>query len=383
MNERAGRFVPQEGGFSAFIPAPLPPVPPIAYDDEARMLVSEADRALARLDGITFVLPNPDMFVEMYLWREALLSSQIEGTQTSLEEALEFSAGISKKSDTEQERVVSNYVKATHQALDALRSADGLTLDIIKAIHGTLMEKTRGGDLSPGEFRRVQNYVGPPGLALADARFVPPPPAAVPATMEELVGFINRKSSVPPLVKAALIHAQFETIHPFRDGNGRIGRLLITLYLCMRGILDRPLLCMSYFLKKQQAEYYDRLMQVRLNGDWEQWVKFFVRVVAETSKESAATAGDIVKLKERLLQQLVQRRIATASAVGLLERLFRDPYVGVPDVVREFGVSRVTASQLLGRFEQAGILREVTGTQKRRRFVLQDYVAILSRGTER
>jgi Fic family protein len=184
------------------------------------------------------------------------------------------------------------------------------------------------------------------------------------------------------LVKAALIHAQFETIHPFRDGNGRIGRMLITLYLCTRGILDRPLLCMSCFLKKQQTEYYDRLMQVRLNGDWEQWVKFFLRVVAGTSKESAATAGDIIRLKERLLQQLVQLRIATASAVGLLERLFREPYVGVPEVVREFGVSRVTASQLLGRFERAGILREVTGTQKRRRFVLQDYVTILSRGTE-
>ena len=381
MNERAGRFVPQEGGYRAFIPASLPPVPPVEYDDEARMLVSEADRALARLDGISFVLPNPDLFVEMYLWREALLSSQIEGTQSSLEEVLEFSAGISKKADNEQERVVSNYVRATHQALAAL-SANGLTLDIIKAIHGTLMEKTRGGNLSPGEFRRTQNYVGRPGLALADAPFVPPPPEAVPAAMQELLDFANQQGAVPPLVKAALIHAQFETIHPFRDGNGRIGRMLITLHLCMRGILDRPLLCMSYFLKKQQTEYYDRLMQVRLNGDWEQWVKFFLRVVAETSKESAATAGDIFKLKERLLQQLVQRRIATASAVGLLERLFREPYVGVPEVVREFGVSRVTASQLLGRFEEAGILREVTGTQKRRRFVLQDYVTILSRGTE-
>jgi Fic family protein len=381
MNERAGRFVPQEGGYRAFIPASLPPVPPVEYDDETHMLVSEADRALARLDGIAFVLPNPDMFVEMYLTREALLSSQIEGTQTSLEEVLKFSAGMSKKSDPENERVVSNYVKATHQALAAL-SANGLTLDIIKAIHGTLMEKTRGGNLSPGEFRRTQNYVGRPGLALADAPFVPPPPEAVPAAMQELLDFANQQGAVPPLVKAALIHAQFETIHPFRDGNGRIGRMLITLYLCMRGILDRPLLCMSYFLKKQQTEYYDRLMQVRLNGDWEQWVKFFLRVVAETSKESAATAGDIIKLKERLLQQLVQRRIATASAVGLLERLFREPYVGVPEVVREFGVSRVTASQLLGRFEEAGILREVTGTQKRRRFVLQDYVTILSRGTE-
>jgi Fic family protein len=381
MNERAGRFVTQEGGYRAFVPASLPPVPPVEYDDEARMLVSEADRALARLDGISFVLPNPDLFVEMYLWREALLSSQIEGTQSSLEEVLEFSAGISKKADNEQERVVSNYVKATHQALAAL-SAHGLTLDIIKAVHGALMEKMRGGNLSPGEFRRTQNYVGRPGLALADAAFVPPPPGAVPAAMQELLDFINQQGSVPPLVKAALIHAQFETIHPFRDGNGRIGRMLITLYLCMRGILDRPLLCMSYFLKKQQTEYYDRLMQVRLNGDWEQWVKFFLRVVAETSKESAATAGDIIRLKERLLQQLVQLRIATASAVGLLERLFREPYVGVPEVVREFGVSRVTASQLLGRFEQAGILREVTGTQKRRRFVLQEYVAILSRGTE-
>ena len=382
MKNRAGQFVPQEGGYSAFVPAPLPPVPPIRYDDETHMLVSEADRALARLDGIAFVLPNPDLFVEMYLTREALLSSQIEGTQTSLEEVLKFSAGMSKKSDPENERVVSNYVKATHQALDALRTADGLTLDIIRAAHGTLMENTRGGDLSPGEFRRAQNYVGRPGTALADAPFIPPPPEAVPAAMQELQRFINQKGSMPPLVKAALVHAQFETIHPFRDGNGRIGRLLITLYLCMRGILDRPLLCMSYFLKKQRKDYYDSLMQVRLDGDWERWVKFFLRVVAETSKESAATAGDIIRLKDRLLQQLVQSRIATASSVGLLERLFHNPNVTVPDVVRELGVSRVTAFQLLRRFERAGILREKSGTQKRRQFVLQDYVAILERGTE-
>lgn len=372
----------QEGGYKAFIPVSLPPVPPVEHDEEMRLLASEADRALARLDGICSVLPNPDLFVEMYLWREALLSSQIEGTQASLEEVLQFNAGIGTKGDTRDEREVSNYVRATRETLAALRKDGRLTLDLLRAAHGVLMQGTRGGTLSPGEFRRIQNFIGPPGVALADALFVPPPPEVVPGAMQELERFANQEDAVTPLVKAALVHAQFETIHPFRDGNGRIGRLFITLFLCMRGVLDRPLLCMSYFLKRRRAEYYDRLMKVRQNGDWEQWVKFFLGVVAETSRESGSTAVEIIGLKERFMRRLLELKMATSNAVGLLELLFREPYVGVPDIVQELNVSRVTASQLLRRFERAGVLREVTGKQKRRRFEFRDYVAILSRGTE-
>ena len=381
MNIRAGRLVPQEGGFDAFLPAPLPPNPPVDLGAERLLLISEADRALARLDGISTVLPNPDLFVEMYLWREALLSSQIEGTQVSLEEALKFSAGLDVKEGVGGARDVSNYVKATHGALEMLATG-GLTLGVIKAAHAALLQGVRGGGLTPGEFRRVQNYVGPPGVALADARYIPPPPEDVPAAMMALEQFIGAQDTIPPLVKAALIHAQFETIHPFRDGNGRIGRLLVTLYLCQRGIVGKPLLCMSYFLKKKRDEYYDRLMRIRDRGDWEQWVSFFLGVVSEASAESAGTARKILLLKDSLHQRLLQNRVASIHAVGLLDRLFREPYVGVPDVVREFNVSRVTASQLLSRFERLDMLREATGKKKQRRFVFKDYVAILSHGTE-
>ena len=244
----------------------------------------------------------------------------------SLDEALKLSAGLDVKEGEGGASDVSNYVKATHGALEMLATG-GLTLDVVKAAHAALLQGGRGGGLFPGEFRRVQNYVCPPGVALADARYIPPPPEDVPAAMMALEQFIGANDTIPPLVKAA---PQSETIHPFRDSNGRIGRLLVTLYLCQRGIVGKPLLGMSYFLKKKRDEYHDRLMRIRDRGDWEQWMCFFLGVVSEASVESAGTSRKILLLKDSLHQRLLQNRVGSTHAVGLLDRLFREPYVGVP-----------------------------------------------------
>lgn len=240
MSERIGRYIKQLGGYKAFIPRPLPPDPPIKYG-ELWNLLSEADRALARLDGITTVLPNPELFVAMYVKKEALLSSQIEGTQASLEGVLRFEANLIPSEDINEIKDVVNCVKALNYGMNRLRSLP-MSLRLIKEIHKILIEGTKGAHKAPGEFRKTQNWIGPHGASLNEAIFVPPPPDKVMALMSELEKFIYKKDDIPPLAKIALIHAQFETIHPFLDGNSRIGRLLITFYLHWKGILSRPLL---------------------------------------------------------------------------------------------------------------------------------------------
>ena len=381
MSEKVGRFVLQPQGYKAFIPEPLPHRSPIKFDDELLNLLSEADRALARLDGIVTVLPNPDLFIAMYVKKEAILSSQIEGTQASLEGVLEFEANLVPKENIYDIKEVINYVKALDYGIERLKTLP-MSLRLIKEVHKILMENTRGATKNPGEFRTIQNWIGPAGASLSEAIFVPPPPNMVINLMGDLENFIHQKDNIPPLIKISLIHYQFETIHPFLDGNGRIGRLLITFYLYWKNLLSNPLLYLSFYLKKNREVYYDLLMKIRKEGLWREWIKFFLKGVYETSQESANTAGEIIKLKDKIIYKLYENSASSIYAVKLLEILFDKPLVEVNDVVSKLKVHKDTANELIKSFVKIGILHEITGKQRYRKYIFKDYVDIIKRGTE-
>lgn len=265
---RAGRYVSQPTGYRAFIPSRLPPVPAVRIDGELQRQLSEADRALGRLDGSIYTLPNPDLFVYMYVRKEAVLSSQIEGTQSSLQDLLSAEAEVLDAAAPRDVDEVVNYVRAMNRGLARLEKLP-VSIRLIREIHAELLQGVRGSRLTPGELRRSQNWIGPGGSSLANAAFVPPPPDEVPDALGGLETFLHEPDDLPLLVKIGLAHAQFETIHPFLDGNGRIGRLLVTFLLCERGVLHKPVLYLSHYLKAHRQEYYDRLQSVRDSGDWE------------------------------------------------------------------------------------------------------------------
>ena len=380
---RAGKFIAHLSGYMTFIPNPLPPYPPIKYDDQLQFLLSEADRALARLDGVSSVLPNPDHFIAMYTKKEALLSSQIEGTQASLEGVLAFEAGLKPKEDIHEIKKVINYVKALNYGIDRLRKNDfPMSLRLVKEIHNILLKGARGTSRKLIVFRRSQNWIGPPGVTINDAIFIPPPPNQVGELMLNLGVFMHRTDNIPPLMKIGLIHAQFETIHPFLDGNGRIGRLLITFYLYWKGILTRPLLYLSYYLKKYRDKYYDYLMKIRLEGDWENWLKFFLQGVAEVSLEATSSAKEIIGLKDKLANELLSKKIRGAQAIRLLDMLFERPLISVSDIVIKLKISRQAATQLVNKFSEINILNEVSGKKRYRKYLFSDYIKIIARGTE-
>jgi Fic family protein len=380
MSERAGVFVQQPGGFRAFMPKPLPPDPAIRYDDELQALLSKADRAIARLDGIVTVLPNPELFIAMYVKKEALLSSQIEGTQASLEGVLEFEADMKPRDDVKEVKEVVNYIKALEYGIKHVEGAQA-NAQLFREIHRILIQGTRGSKKALGEFRRTQNWLGPAGANIFEAHFVPPPPDHILAGMANLERFFNQDDHMPPLVKVAVIHAQFETIHPFVDGNGRIGRLLITFYLVAHKILTRPLLYLSYYLKRNRPEYYELLMRVRLNGDWESWVKFFLSGVDEVSQEAGQTAGQMIWLKQEMIDRLYQNHVSSIYAVKLIDLLFAKPIIDVKTITDEFKISKESGNEIVKRFEQLGILRELTGKQRYKKYLFHDYTTIISRGT--
>jgi Fic family protein len=370
---RSGRLVMQVEGYRAFIPAPLPPVPPVAMGDEMAALLSDADRDLGRLDGIATVLPNPDLFVAMYVRHEAVLSSQIEGTQSTLEDVLAYEAGVRGETRPKDVGEVVNYVHAMNYGLER-RSSLPLSLRLLREIHGHLMKGVRGGHLTPGEFRKSQNWVGPAGCTLREATFVPPPPHELAAALGDLEKFLHDRR-LPVLVHCGLAHAQFETIHPFPDGNGRVGRLLITLLLCEREVLRLPLLYLSHYLKLHRTEYYDRLSAIRMDGDWEGWILFFLRGVSEVAREATETARAIVHLREvhrgRLLGQ--------ANGARLLDFLFEHPLVSIRMVEAEVGCSYLTAARLVGRLEKEGILLEITGGRRNRLFRYEPYYRLFEK----
>ncbi len=375
---RAGRYVSQSEGYRAFIPAPLPPQPKIRMGAELTKLLSDADRALGRIDGVASILPNPDLFVAMYVRHEAVFSSQIEGTQSTLEDVLEYEVnpkGEARPKDVEE---VVNYVRAMNYGLNRLNQLP-LSLRLIREIHGELLQGVRGGERTPGEFRKSQNWVGKENSTIADAEFVPPPPHEMHAALDNLEKFLHDRTSLPILVQCGLAHAQFETIHPFLDGNGRIGRLLITLLLCERQVLQRPLLYLSYFLKAHRAQYYDRLMAVRNEGDWEGWLKFFFRGVYQVSNAASETARAILELREGHRDMIAQHLAGSTNGLRLLDYLFEHPLISIRMAQGELKCSYVTAGNIVQEFEKFQILKEITGLQRNRLYRFESYLNLFDR----
>jgi Fic family protein len=314
----------------------------------------------------------------MYVRKEAVLSSQIEGTQSSLQDLLAAEAEILSPERPRDVDEVINYVRAVNHGLERLAEMP-VCIRLIREMHGVLLEGVRGSDRRPGELRRGQNYIGPRPGTLADAVFIPPPPDSVAPTLAELESFLHEEDDIPLLVKIGLAHAQFETIHPFEDGNGRVGRLLITFLLCERDVLIQPVLYLSYYLRRHRGEYYERLQAVRDAGDWEGWLAFFLRGVAEVSAQATETARRILALRESH-RALITERFGRASGNGhrLLEWLYQRPIVSVNEVQGLIGTSYPAANQLVSRMEEHGILREITGHRRNRRFRYEDYVLLFT-----
>jgi Fic family protein len=318
----------------------------------------------------------------MYVREEAVLSSQIEGTQATLEDVLAFEVEAATERIPPDAAEVVNYVQAVNYGIRRLQKLP-LSLRLIREIHRELMRGVRGSELLPGEFRASQNWIGAPGSTLADAAFVPPPPHEMTRALGDLEKFIHADLQLPLIIRCALTHAQFETIHPFLDGNGRVGRLLITFMLCHGGVLARPLLYLSYYFKANRNEYYDRLNRVRLEGDWEGWVLFFLRGVADVAKQAAETATKILDLRARCDDKLRRAKIrGTATALRLLDQLFEHPVTTAATVEEWLGVSKPTANDLLATFETAELLREITGRTRGRVFAFEPYLKLLRTGTE-
>jgi Fic family protein len=367
--------MPQPGSYRAFIPKPLPPDPPIQMDDQLWRLLSDADRALGRLDGATEVLPNPDFFVAMYVRHEAVLSSQIEGTQASLVDLLEYEAASAREGIPADVSEIVNHVNAMNHGLKRLETLP-LSLRLIREIHAQLVAGVRGSQWPAGEFRTAQNLIGPPGATLRDATFVPPPPTEMLRALDDFERYMHEGETLPVLVFCGLVHAQFETIHPFMDGNGRIGRLLITFLLCQRQILQRPLLYLSYYLKQHRSAYYDELMAVRDAGAWEGWLKFFLRGVCEVAQGATETGRKILALREAHRHIVSARINGAVNGLRLLELLFQTPIVNVGLVRDTLSVSQPTANSLVNRFTDIGLLREMTGRPRNRLFSYDPYLAL-------
>jgi len=380
IQNRAGTYVHQLTGYDAFIPTNLPPNPPVKMDADMIHLLSLADRKLGRLDGVTQILPNPDLFVGMYVQKEAVLSSQIEGTQASFVDVLQVDADTAaKRQDVEE---VVNYIRAMKYGMNRLEVLP-LSLRLLREIHGILLSGVRGSQRDPGEFRTSQNWIGSSGCNLATASFVPPPVAEMTSALGHLEDYMYSESDIPHLIRIALIHAQFETIHPFLDGNGRMGRLLIAFWLYQQKILTYPLLYISYYFKKNRTEYYDRLMNIRMKGDWEGWVKFFLKGVAQVADEATQSAREIMKLKETVMQKIQKEASGKANSVLLLDLLFRMPVITINAVKDELKVSYPTAKTLTDHFCAAKIIRCIDDSFLRnKRYIFTEYVTILERGTE-
>jgi Fic family protein len=377
---RAGRYIKQREGYSAFIPAFLPPTPPIKMNGDLTKLLSDADRALGRLDGVTSILPNPNLFVAMYVKQEAVFSSQIEGTQSTLEDILEYEAGPSGENRPKDVEEVVNYVWAMNHGLQKLESIP-LSLRLIREIHEKLLKGVRGEKRTPGEFRTTQNWIGPANCTLNDADFVPPPPHAMNEALNNFEKFLHDRTSLPVLIHCGLAHAQFETIHPFLDGNGRVGRLLITFLLCERKILNKPLLYLSYYFKAHRAEYYDRLTAIRNSGEWEAWIKFFLRGVYEVSQASTNTAREILQLREQHRCLIAGKMQSSANGLKLFDHLFEKPVITIRLAEEIMNVSYVTASSVIQQMEDLGFLREITGQKRNKVFRYDPYISLFSHQT--
>jgi Fic family protein len=365
----------------AFVPAPLPPRPPIDWTPELRGKFDQALLALGRLDSVSTLLPDTSLFLYMYVRKEAVLSSMIEGTQSSLSDLLLFELDQEPGVPLDDVREVSNYVVALVHGLRLLEEGLPLSLRLFREIHGLLLTKGRGSHQTPGEFRRSQNWIG--GTRPGNAAFVPPPAEEVLECMSRLELFLHdQPEPTPALLKAALAHVQFETIHPFLDGNGRLGRLLITLLLCEQKVLREPMLYLSLYFKTHRPYYYELLNQVRLTGDWEVWLDFFAEAVIVTATQAVATAQQLLDLSKRDRDKISGLGRAAASTLQVHRALMEHPIATSGSLVARTGITPATVNKALGHLEQFGIVREFTAQKRNRLFSYEGYIEIMSRGTE-
>jgi len=344
-------------------------------------LLSKADQALGRLDGVTEVLPNPELFVMMYVKKEAVLSSQIEGTQASLIDVLEFEAKALDPNKPSDVIDVVNFIKAINHGLEQIKQKKDISIPLIKNIHYHLLKGIRGGEKEPGKLRSVQNWIGPPDSNISEATFIPPNVKDMDKALNDLETFIKSEHEFPPLIKAGLVHSQFESIHPFIDGNGRIGRLLITLLLIQTGHLTKPLLYLSYYFKQNRTEYYNKLQRIRDNGEWELWMNFFLNGIYQVSSEAIETSMKIIELRKKY-QQLINEEFGNKSglAIQLLDGLFNKPVITINSIKEITNLSFPNANRLASEFEKIGILEEITGQKRNRIYEFVKYMDILNEG---
>jgi Fic family protein len=375
-SEAPGRLVSVEEGRWAFVPGPLPPN--LEYGPTLVAVLSEADRALGELAGLGRTLPNPHLLTRPFLRREAVLSSRIEGTRASLVDLFAFEVepplfAEPERSDDVQE--VQNYVRALEHGMARLEDLP-ISQRLLREMHAVLMEAVRGQQRDPGEVRRVQNWIGPPGAPLDEATYVPPPPAEIPAALSALERYIHGDTGLPPLMEIALVHYQFEAIHPFLDGNGRIGRLLITLMLIERDLLPEPLLYLSAYFERHRGAYYDHLLAVSQNGEWEGWLLFFLRGVSVEARDASLRAGKLFELRETYRERL-QREGARPNLLTAVNHLFANPVTSIRELAEVLGVSFEAARRLVSSLEERDVLEEITGRRRNRVYAASEILQVL------
>ena len=378
--KRAGIYVDNLNGeamYQSFKPNPLPPIPEIEMDGEIVKLLIDANKQLVKLDTASQLISNADLFISMYVRKEALISSQIEGTQCTLDDVLDPEVEANANLDVSD---VINYVKATQYALKRLERLP-LCCRLIREIHEVLMENVRGQDKTPGEFRHSQNWIGPANCSLKDARYIPPNVEDMQTAMSDLEKYINENVDYDPLIRAALIHYQFETIHPFLDGNGRIGRLLILLYLMEQRLIEKPVIYISYFLKKNQIEYYDRISEVRRTGNFEQWIRFFLEAVSKAASDSLEAIRQLSVLHDTNVEKLPKTTRSKDNLRAVFDYIEQYPIIDIKRTAKELEVSYNTVAAAVRKLVELGILQETTNAARNRVFAYEEYLAILRKDT--
>lgn len=381
MSKRAGYYktnLSGEAAYQSFVPAPLPPNPPVELDTEAVNLLVKAHKQLALLEGLATRIPNVSLFVSMYVRKEALMSSQIEGTQATLEDVLDPMLNENANRDVAD---VVNYIKATDYAIVRLSQLP-LCNRLLKETHAVLMQGVRGQDKNPGEFRTSQNWIGGTGSTLKTARYIPPTAQDMETAMFDLEKYLHSDDDLDVIIRTALIHYQFETIHPFLDGNGRIGRLLITLYLMQQGVLTTPALYISYFLKRNRVEYYDRMTEVRNKDNYEQWIKFFLIAIYESSEDATNTIDKLTILHDKKIAIIKEFGRGAKTALRIFTYLETNPIIDIQKTATALGMAFNTVSSAVIRLSQAGILTQSNDASRNRTFAYSDYLEILRGGTQ-
>ena len=378
--KRAGIYVDNLNGeamYQSFKPNPLPPIPEIEMDGEIVKLLVDANKQLVKLDTASQLISNADLFISMYVRKEALISSQIEGTQCTLDDVLDPEVEANANLDVSD---VINYVKATQYALKRLERLP-LCCRLIREIHEVLMENVRGQDKTPGEFRHSQNWIGPANCSLKDARYIPPNVEDMQTAMSDLEKYINENVDYDPLIRAALIHYQFKTIHPFLNGNGRIGRLLILLYLMEQKLIEKPVIYISYFLKKNQVEYYDRISEVRRSGNFEQWIRFFLEAVSKAASDSLEAIRQLSVLHDTNVEKLPKTTRSKDNLRAVFDYIEQYPIIDIKRTAKELEVSYNTVAAAVRKLVELGILQETTNAARNRVFAYEEYLAILRKDT--